>query len=331
MFVEAILENFDNRFAVYLDQNVLSRLQDGAAGRESVLELLDALTSRGAVFAYSDIHVDESRASMQPNAFVNIIEGISAHYLAASDLTEPQIALSSNRARDLILAKPDTVDEVKRMLERLLGTVQLCMGWLDGVDANTLKEELEQGIHEIWASLEKDLPSDLFNLLADGKAEMLKSTKNMPLEHVEEEAKQALDLLRRKLPKNFAQLDAIPDEEAVEYLFSQLDGKELATIRSDYPPKFWATFATRQEGKLAGFTFMLFVMGLVRNPDVKKRDRQRREKHFLGQFNDCQHIEKASRCAMFLTFDKGAARLAKSVYAYAGVRTAVIHLNISQV
>jgi hypothetical protein len=330
LFVEAILENSDNRFAVYLDQNVFSRLQDGAAGRESVLELLDALTSKGAVFVYSDIHVDESRASNQPKAFVDIIEGISGYYLAAYNITDPQITLSPNRARDLILAMPDTVHEVQRMLERLMGEVQFCMGWLDGLDANILKEELKQGIQEIWGALEKDLPSELFNLLAGGKTEILRTTENMPLQQLKEEARQALDLLRKKLPKNNAQLDAIPDEEAVEYLFSQLDGKELATIRSDYHPQFWATFATRQEGKLAGFAFMLFVMGLVRNPDVKKRDRQRREKHFLGQFNDCQHIEKASRCAMFLTFDKGAARLAKSVYAYAGVRTAVIHLNISQ-
>jgi hypothetical protein len=330
LFVEAILENSDNRFAVYLDQNVLSRLQDGAAGRESVLELLDALTSKGAVFVYSDIHVDESRASNQPKAFVDIIEGISGYYLAASNITDPQITLSPNLARDLILAMPDTVHEVQRMLERLMGEVQFCMGWLDGLDANILKEELKQGIHETWALLEKDLPNELFNLLAKSKTEMLRTIENMPLQQVKVEARQASDLLLKNLPKNYAQLDAIPDEEAVEYLFSQLDSKELATIRTEYPPQFWATFATRQEGKLAGFAFMLFGLGLVRNPDVKKKDRQRREKHFLGQFNDCQHIEMASRCTMFLTFDKGAARLARCVYAYAGIGTAVMHLGISQ-
>jgi hypothetical protein len=35
------------------------------------------------------------------------------------------------------------------MLERLMGEVQFCMGWLDGLDANILKEELKQGIQEM--------------------------------------------------------------------------------------------------------------------------------------------------------------------------------------
>ncbi|ATX64456.1 hypothetical protein BG454_00250 [Roseinatronobacter bogoriensis subsp. barguzinensis] len=75
---------------------------------------------------------------------------------------------------------------------------------------------------------------------------------------------------------------------------------------------------------------MLFALGIVRDRRVSSKGRARREKHFLGQFRDCQHIEAASRCAAFITFDKGAARLAGAAYAHAGVKTAVCFLSVHE-
>ncbi|MDP2062986.1 MAG: hypothetical protein Q8J98_07760 [Phaeovulum sp.] len=134
--------------------------------------------------------------------------------------------------------------------------------------------------------------------------------------------------LREKLPKNYAQLDEMPDDEVADYLISCLDENDQAAIRKRYPPLFWADFKTREEGDLTGFAFLQFMMGLVREKRAKKRDQQRRAKYFRTQFQDCRHIETASRCAVFVTFDKGAARLAKAVFAYAGVRTEVVHLEV---
>ncbi len=326
--LEIALVNSDVPVPIYLDQNVFSRMQEGAVERESILDLLKTMSSKGAVFVYSMIHVDECRASDQPEVFVDIIEGISASFLEQSNPTDTKITLSTNRARELILAELDIVDEATRRIEDLLKPLHFVAGWLDEIEAKALQTELAEGVHLFWKSLENELPREMLSLLERGKAEMLKSIREMPLEQMKDESHELGKRFRECLPKNYAQLGAVPDDVVVEYLFSRLHQNEQAEIRNIYPPLFWADIQTREEGRITGFTFLLFIMGVVRDPRVKRKDRERREKYFLGQFRDCQHIEAATRCAMFLTFDKGAARLAKAAYAYAGVGTQVVCLEV---
>jgi hypothetical protein len=303
-------------------------MQEGNDERQSVLDALNFLSSKGAIFVYSTIHIDECRDSDQPEAFVAIIEDISAHYLEHSSAAETQIALSPNRARGLILAEPDLADEAARLMAESLKLLQFTQGWLGDVEAKALKEEIIEGIGSFWKSLENELPREMLDLLANGKDEMLKYIRDMPLEQLRGEGLESGRRLREKLPKNYAQLDEMPDDEVADYLISCLDENDQAAIRKRYPPLFWADFKTREEGDLTGFAFLQFLMGLVRENRAKKRDQQRRAKYFRTQFQDCRHIETASRCAVFVTFDKGAARLAKAVFAYAGVRTEVVHLEV---
>jgi hypothetical protein len=70
------------------------------------------------------------------------------------------------------------------------------------------------------------------------------------------------------------------------------------------------------------------MCGLVRDRRVKKGSTESRMQHFRGQFRDGVHIENAARCAVFITCDKGAARLARALYAYTGIETKVVELQI---
>lgn len=116
----------------------------------------------------------------------------------------------------------------------------------------------------------------------------------------------------------------------VEFVFGLLDDPDRDEFLKLHPRGFWTDAVGREEGNLTGFAFLLFALGIVRDKRVSSKGRARREKHCLGQFRDCQHIEAASRCAAFITFDKGAARLAKATYAYAGAATQVICLEIHE-
>jgi hypothetical protein len=326
--LEAALASFDAAIPVYLDLNVFSRMQGGESQRQSLLDLLSHVRRKGVIFVYSMVHVDECRGSDQPEALVEAIEGVSAHFLEQTKVSDTRIILSPTRARELILAEFELADEASRRMQDLLKLMHFALGWLGEIEAKALLEELLEDLELYWKSLENELPREMLDLLAHGKAEMFKSIRDMPLHQVKEEGLEVGNRLRENLPKNYAQLDAVPADDVVEYLLSRLDENEHTEIRNSYPPQFWAAVKTRQEGSLTGFSFLLFVMGLVRDARVKKRDRQRRAKHFLGQFQDCRHIEAASRCAMFVTFDNAAARLARAVYAYAGVKTEVVHLEV---
>lgn len=321
------LQSLYEPIPVYLDQNVYSLLREGEGAREDLLRILGLMSEKGALFVYSMIHVDECRASERPEAFVDVIEAISAYFLEPSAAHDTIVTLSPNRAREFILAETDITHAAARRMEDLLKPMQFAVGWLGGLEANALRKELLDGIQSFWSVLKKELPHEALAVLEQGKAEILSSLKDMPFQQLRDETSESNKRFRKHLPESYAQLDAVPDGEVVEYLVSRLDSYEQSEIRRNYPPKFWSRIETRKEGDLAGFAFMLFMMGLVRDSKVKKGNRARREKRFGAQFRDCQHLETATLSAVFVTFDKGAVRLAKAIYSYAGVSTQVVHLQ----
>jgi len=314
----------------YLDQNVLSRLREGEPGSDLLRDALNKMGAQGVVFVYSMIHVDESRASGSPEAFVGALSAISAWYIEPQAHDGHRVALSAGRAEELLLADRDLLHEASRTMENLLKPMHFAMGWLDGVDETSLREELVEGVNEFWDALEMELPEENRIQLTGGKRAMLASISDIPLEKVRGEAEVSIDRIRARLPENYAQLDAIPADQVVEFVLGVLDDPDRDELLKLYPRGFWTDAHGREEGNLTGFAFMLFALGIVRDKRVSSKGRARREKHFLGQFRDCQHIEAASRCAALITFDKGAARLAQATYAYAGVATQVICLEIRE-
>lgn len=315
------------RWFAYLDQNVLSKLQPGADTREGMLAILQEMTNRGAVFVYSWVTVAECRGSERPGEFVSILNELDAHFFEPLSVANGALTASPNRAHELLTAKPDIVDEAAQRIEGLLKVMHFAMGWLEPTEAIALQAEMLAEMNEFWTLVAADLPDSASGALMQAKVEMSKLIHNLPFQKSRDEAKVALLNLHAHLPKNLAQLDAIPAETVVSYLFSLLAEPEQSDLLRSFPKGFWSKVEGRQNGLLTGFAFLLFAMGLVRDPRVQKKQRSCREKHFLGQFRDCAHLEQAARCALFVTFDRGAARLAKAVYTYAGVETFVVQLE----
>ena len=311
---------------IYLDQNVYSRLQDDSPERVDLLRALLAIAQNNGIFVYSSVHVDECRASDRPEAFASILEELSAYFLESSDPSRSEFILTSGKARDLILAETDFLHETSRRMEDMLKPLQFAFGWLDKIDADELLSEIVSELDAFWASLAADLPATAHDALQMVKDAMAREIFDIPLQKLQEENLVWRSKLRTRLPQNYAQLDEIPASEIVPFVFSHLDASERKEIEQQFPQGFWVEPENRKAGALTGLAFLLFAMGIVRNKRVRKKDRKTREKHFLGQFRDCQHIEEGAGCAMFLTFDEGAARLAKAVYSYSGVQTIVRHL-----
>jgi len=284
-----------------------------------------------AIFVYSSIHVEVCRASGRPEEFVQVMEDLPAYFLEPASAAYTQLAPSPGRARDLILAKPEIEDLSQRRMEDILKVFHFASGGLDE-NVQELKDEMISGNEEFWTTLqqsddltildEKTRGEVLYNCLVASEG-MKGLIQNLPFQQFSAELKEGFSHLKANLPTNFAQLDEMPAEEVTPYIISCFDKKTKEEFQEQYPQGFWSDIEDRKYGDLAGFSFALFMVGLVRDRRIKKGEKSKREKHFPGQFRDCMHIEHAARCAVFITKDKGAARLAKAVYAYAGVQTQV--------
>ncbi|MBW6505213.1 MAG: hypothetical protein K0B00_00530 [Rhodobacteraceae bacterium] len=312
---------------VYLDQNVLSRLQPKSLGRDSLLDSLREMAKSGAVYVYSFVHVAESRASGRAEVFAAILDEIDACFLEPKSMNDAEVTLSRCRAREMLLAEHGFLDDAVRGMEVMLKLIQFALGWLGELEERVLLDELQAEINSVWASLGRELPESWRAKLEPAWHEMSDTIQGLPLHQLRAEGRAEQRSLRGLLPNNYAQLDEKPSETAASFIFARLDENERRKIQEVFPLGFWSEIEKREDGLLAGFSFMLFIHGLVRDRRTRAKGRDRREKHFLGQFRDCQHIEAATCCRAFVTFDSGAARLAKAAYAYAGATTEVIHLT----
>lgn len=331
------MNTLGNAVPVYLDQNILSQLREGRGAREELVGLLRPLKEKNAVFVYSMTHVDECRASSQPEQFVEVMEGLPVYLMEFRKASEQQTTLSSGRARELLLEPDDATHHAQRLIEDLLHVFHFSSGWLGEADAQNLKNEMAAEMAEFWETIQRDVDWDVLGAELGGQAkhalsaaqsEMGALIESMSFEQIRNEWEVGLMSLKERLPVNYAQLDEIPDEKAVSFVFSCLEEQDREAVQSQFPQGFWNTPEGRETGQIAGLAFMLFMCGLVRDRRVKKGSTESRMKHFRGQFRDGVHIENAARCAVFITCDKGAARLARSLYAYTGIETKVVELQI---
>lgn len=327
----------NNPVPIYLDQNILSHLREGKSAREELSRLFRKLEENQAVFVYSMTHVDECRDSLQPEAFVQVMEELPVYLIEFQKASDQQASLSLGRAHELLLEQEDVTHQATRLMEGLLKVMHFASGWLGDAEAQEIKDEMTAEMKAFWATLLHDCDWDLLGPEVEGQAkraliaaqdELTLVINNLPFETVREEWKNGWAKLRERLPASFAQLDEIPDEQAVSFVFSCLDDDDRELIQDQFPKGFWSQSEMRETGGLAGLAFMLFLCGLVRDRRVKKGANESRIRHFRGQFRDGVHIENAARCAVFVTCDEGAARLARSLYAYAGVKTKVLELKI---
>lgn len=326
-----------NVLPVYIDQNILSHLREGRNAREELVGLLRALQEKNAIFVYSMTHVDECRGSSQPAQFVEVMEELPMHLMESQNASDQQAFLSLGRARELLLEPEGAPHHTKRLIEDLLHIWHFASGWLGETEAQELKTEMAAEIAEFWETLRGDVDWDVLgselgeqakHALSTARGELGALIENMSFEQIRDEWEKGWTGLKERLPANYAQLDEIPDEEAVAFVFACLEEQGREAVQSRFPQGFWKRLESRETGELAGLAFMLFMCGLVRDRRVKKGSTESRMQHFRGQFRDGVHIENAARCAMFITCDKGAARLARSLYAYTGIETKVVEFKI---
>lgn len=330
----------DNVVPVYLDQNILSHLREGKSARDKLVGLLRKLQDRNVVFAYSMTHVAECRDSSQPEQFVQVMEELPAYLMEFENASDREINLSLDKARGLLLEPEDETHRAGRLIEDLLKIWHFASGWLDKTEAGELKDDMAREMVDFWEAMKRDvewdaLGADLEKQTIKGlnlaQKEMVALIESLPFDETQEEWQSGWAELRKRLPNNYSQLDEVPNEDAVSFVFSCLDEQGRKEVERHFPQGFWSELEGRETGALAGLAFLLFMCGLVRDRRVKKGSTKHRAQYFRGQFRDGVHIENAARCAVFITCDKGAARLARSLYAYAGVTTEVIELQIKDI
>jgi hypothetical protein len=322
------MQSFGNAYAVYLDQNVYSALRTTSEVRDDLLHFLRNLIENGAICTYSNVHVDESRNSSRPEEFCHIFDSLPAYFID-SWLPESHIlTLSPHRARELILGEHDAVAvKAEQAIERLLLPLQYLSGFLKDLQADEVREELLKEMSSFSKLLKEQLPSEVFSTIAPSISEVSDEIRELPLQRLEHESDHWLTEFRARIPVNYAQLDAVPDERVVEFMFKRMAPEAQVNAKSDYPRGFWLDPSLCNVGRLSSLGLLLFSLGLIRDRKMKKGDRSRREKRFRGQFRDCQHIEAAASCSVFITRDAKAARLARAIYSYAGVQTKVALLT----
>lgn len=313
-------------FSVYLDQNVYSRLLAGEKLQGAVEVVLDKLQDEGAIFVYSQPHIEEIQAAESWDAFVDVIEALPAYFLEPQQTQDPNPVVKSGLIRDQVYAEQDLATQGASLLYSLLLPIQFSQEWLGTINDQDLQAEMVEAIKDFRRTLEEEIPSEYRSQIDVGIYQMLLSVHKMPLQHLKSVGEAAYSQLRERLPANYAQLDAIPSEQVAEYVLNCLDPEVRDALTSEFPKGFWSSPDGRQFGGLTGFCFFLFMAGVTRERKVKSKGLSQRKHYYRGQFRDCQHIEIAAQCDVFCTFDKGAARLAKASYAWAGVKTQVIQL-----
>jgi len=319
-----------------LDQNIISHLRVGQDARDDLLAILRKLQENGAVFVFSETHVAECRDSAQPELFAQVIEDLPIYFMELNSASDEEVVLSLGNARERFSAPEDHCNKARRLMENLLHIMHFASGWLDETELQDLRNDMISEMNDFWDTIQSALDEDVLgeglaegvkHALATSQNEMVSIIDGLPFERARAEWEIEAAQLRQRLPENYAQLDAIADENAVAFIFSCLGEDEGAKIKNQFPPGFWSELSQRKSNELSGLALLLFMCGLVRDRRVKKGDTLQRVKHFRGQFRDGVHIENAARCCVFITADKGAARLAGSLYAYAGINTKVIQLK----
>jgi len=120
----------DDPTPVYIDQNILSHLREGKSGKDELVGALSKLQERNAVFVFSMTHVDECRASSQPEQFVEVMEELPVYLMEFENTCDQQSTLSLGSARELLLEPEDTPHHAKRLIENLLHVMHFASGWL---------------------------------------------------------------------------------------------------------------------------------------------------------------------------------------------------------
>ncbi|NDW53357.1 hypothetical protein [Aliiroseovarius sp. PrR006] len=311
------------KFTVYLDQNIVSHLREGEPAKEELSRVLERFQEHGAVFVYSHVHVEECRAFYEPEQYVRVLDKIDGHYIQP---TGQQCEAVSNMANGLILCKTDFASKSHALLCHPMALSQYILGWLGELEADELKRELNADI-DLWV---KELERETLGLFETSliRQQLSEPLLSLELNKLKQEGLKQKPQTEREWNVRYGRIDNLAPSKVVDFILSEIDGEAARSLADQFPKGTWPNGTYKENGTLTGLLFFLFTQGVGRDPRVKKGSQSQRRKRLQAQFRDCQHIEEAARCDLFLSNDAAAIKLAQAAYDYAGVDTVAKHVLI---
>lgn len=132
----------------------------------------------------------------------------------------------------------------------------------------------------------------------------------------------------RKKVEGLGRISQIPPEEVVDAVLNQLDESDRKSFSDQFPRNF-AKGKLDRANDVAAFAFTMFTLGAVPGGGkVLRSSMDTKKQPYRAQFLDCLHIGEASHFDLFVTCDAGAHRLASVVYAFAGLSTRAVKLEV---
>jgi len=314
------------KFTVYLDQNIIGHLREGESAKEELSKVLERFRELGAAFVYSDIHVEECRAFYQPEQYVRVLDEIDAYYIQPIESGEKHFYIKSNMAGDLVQSEPDFASKSVAFLSNQMKIVQFALGWLGELEAEELMRELEVEI-DLWLD---ELDRETYGLCdtVQIRQQLFEPLCSLDINTLKQEGLEQQPQTDSEWNKRFSQIDKLPAAEVADFILEEIGPDTAEHLRSIFPKKTWPDAVYLENGTLTGLSFFLFTQGVGRDRSVKSGSQLKRRKRFRAQFRDCQHIEAAARCALFLSSDSRDVTLAQAAYAYAGVKTIAKHVSM---
>lgn len=313
---------------IYIDQNVLGNLSD-----PDLRELLAPFRKSGTRFFISQLHLSEICRSSDPLSFVPALEFLQSFVIdhAAETALESTASaeVTTTDYRATISSHCRQMADFERSYFKVLLPLVYSLGGISELTSNEILERFLTGLDETLchavadvSDFNSDLDSVTIEYVNAAKVDIIKSFSEVSFENSRNEA-----VSFRKRVQNIGSFSQLESSEVVAKTLSLLDDKQREPIEAKFPSGFACGDAPNLS-KLKELSFMIACMGVIPGTGRMLRgspDAQLRA--VTAQFFDCCHIGIASTCHAFLTFDRGAHRLAKCVYDYAGASTQSILLK----
>lgn len=305
------------QFVLYLDTCVFSELlkPDAIALRQ----LFGASPDR---IAFSDVHIAEMRANHKEYAILlNELDAVFVRNPGQVHGRHDRISSLDPAVPEERFAKFFDNSPAYEAIFEMLAPIHHVMG---GMREKTMDQVATETEGAVLNSLIKLFGSEPVGNLVDLSTALKRGTESLTSINVTEIRKAVADQFSAaRVGDPMREMNPI---ERVHHVLSKLDQEGKRCFVDKYPEKF-AQLRVLETGDLSSFAFALFGMGLTKRKGKFTGPRQ--SQNFAAQFRDSQHIEEASRCDCFITFDEDASVLAASTFAYAGFPTQTIILNAS--
>lgn len=311
------------RGLVYLDHNILSEGDD-----PNIVWLIKAISEHELAPVISWLHLLEMNRSPQWEKYLPRLSGIRPALLQTTPSeNEPSHKRSIIFDYDIEALVEDFRSESFRSLSGMLSILSLFQKSFGGLDSYELSEIASFLIDELRSSvryLSRDLKGDeqvAFGMVFGKKVEESANLVRILVPEMDFAAQYADISDIRAALKSDGGIHQLPAKELIPRIIHLTRDTSASHLFESFPNGF-ARRSKNPQFDICGFAFSIAAMGGV--PGLRglvSGELQDKSKPVVSQFLDCAHIGEAAATEMFLTMDKGAARLGSAIFDYAGVQT----------